>query len=58
MKEARFKPDPIDHYMRCIDIVDQIRLVLTMKKFKEVCNFKNNIDPLKPVEMICICVYI
>ena len=44
--------------MRCIDIVDQIRLVLTMKKFKEACNFKNNIDPLKPVEMICICVYI
>ena len=58
MKEARFKPDPIDHYMRCIDIVDQIRLVLTMKKFKEACNFKNNIDPLKPVKMICICVYI
>ena len=60
VKEKRNNSNLIQHYMRCIDIEDQIWLVLTMKKFKEACNFKNNIHPLKPVEIICIylCIYI
>jgi hypothetical protein len=58
LKKEELNPNPIKQNMRCSDIEGRIWRVLTLKKLKEKCKFKNNIDPLNPVEIICIYIYI
>jgi hypothetical protein len=58
LKKEELNPNPIKQNMRCSDIEGRIWRVLTLKKLKETCKFKNNIDPLNPVEIICIYIYV